>query len=332
MEPQSKRTTRAGADPRKADAHMEHAKPKLDPEAQIDHLKRKGVGFNITSEAEAMLYLADKNTFFKLISYRKLFPLRDGGARDGEYANLEFAYLQDLASVDQHMRYAFLPMTLDIEHFAKVKVVSRVGSNAGEDGYSIVADYLSHLTPAERKRRERELGMARFDPCSSDLVEKYCDDMPVWVLLELVSFGTLIDFYLFCSQRWGDQAMAEEHYLLRQVKALRNSAAHSSNMLVGLREKSTPLATSKTVSAAVARTSLGKRARSAKMRNPRLQQMATFLWAYNRFVVGDTCWENAKESMAKLKGKIGEHSEYYEKNDTIRSSFDFLEKLLDAWF
>lgn len=311
---------------------MEHAKPKLDPEAQIEHLKRKGIRFNITSESEALRYLADKNTFFKLISYRKLFPLRDGGKHNGEYANLEFAHLQDLASVDQHMRYAFLPMTLDIEHFAKVKVVNRVGSHTGEDGYSIVADYLSHLAPAERKRRERELNMARFDPCSADLAEKYRDDMPVWVLLELVSFGTLIDFYLFCSKRWDDQVMAEEHYLLRQVKALRNSAAHSSNMLVGLREKSTPLATSKTVSAAVAKAGIGKRARSAKMRNPRLQQMTTFLWAYNRLVVGDTCRENARKSMRRLKGRIGEHAEYYERNDTIRSSFDFLEKLLDAWF
>lgn len=307
-------------------------KPKLEPERQIAYLKEKGVGFTVTSETEALHYLMEKNTFFKLISYRKLFPVRRGGAHDGEYAGLEFAYLQDLASIDQHMRYAFLPMTLDIEHFAKVGVVNRVGILEGEDGYSIVEDYLASLSSSERKRRYRELDMARFDSCNASLVEKYREDMPVWVFLELVSFGTLIDFYLFCANRWSDVAMKEEHYLLRQVKSLRNSAAHSSNMLLGLGEKGTSLATSKMVSEALSQTGLGRRTRTSKMTNPRLQQVATFLYTYRRFVVGETSRINAEKSLGTLVMKIDEHENYYKNNDTIRSSFDFLKALLDAWF
>ena len=45
--------------------------------------------------------------------------------------------------------------------------------------------------------------------------------MPAWVLLELVSFGSFIDFYLFGAQRWGDSGMKEERYMLRSVKAAR---------------------------------------------------------------------------------------------------------------
>lgn len=310
---------------------MDHAKPKLEPDRQIAYLKEKGVSFTITSEAEALRYLAEKNTYFKLTSYRKLFPIRRGGPHDGEYAGLEFAYLQDLASIDQHMRYAFLPMTLDIEHFAKVKVVNRVGVLEDEDGYSIVRDYLASLPASERKRRYRELDMARFDSCNARLVEKYHSDMPVWVFLELVSFGTLIDSYLFCANRWNDMTMKEEHYLLRQVKSLRNSAAHSSNMLLGLGEKETPLATSKMVSEALSQIGLGKRARTSKMSNPRLQQIASFLFAYRCFVVGVTSKNNAKGSLDRLTAKINEHGSYYKNNDTIRSSFDFLKTLLDAW-
>ena len=44
------------------------------------------------------------------------------------------------------LRYTLLPMTLDIEHFAKVKLMREVTERADEDGYSIVADYLESLS------------------------------------------------------------------------------------------------------------------------------------------------------------------------------------------
>ena len=54
------------------------------------------------------------------------------------------------------------------------------------------------------------------------------------MFLELSSFGAFADFYLFCSERWDDPRMRDEHYLLRRVSSLRNAAAHSSAMINGL--------------------------------------------------------------------------------------------------
>lgn len=48
-------------------------KPILTIEQQIEHLKQKGVAFELCSEEEAADYLRDKCNFFKLASYRKLF-------------------------------------------------------------------------------------------------------------------------------------------------------------------------------------------------------------------------------------------------------------------
>ena len=31
--------------------------------------------------------------------------------------------------------------------------------------------------------------------------------MPIWAFLEVVTFGTLLAFYLFCSRRWDDGVM-----------------------------------------------------------------------------------------------------------------------------
>ena len=46
-------------------------KPKLSLEGQIEHLKEKGVLFNIMDEESAKEYLTQNNNYFKLTAYRK---------------------------------------------------------------------------------------------------------------------------------------------------------------------------------------------------------------------------------------------------------------------
>ena len=130
------------------DIDMRARKPKLTVDEQIEHLKSKGVTFDLCSEEDARETLSDKTYYFKLAAYRVLFDKRVGGERDGEYVGLDFGHLRDLAAIDHMFRYMLLPMTLDIEHFAKVKLMREVTERADEDGYSIVVDYL----PASRRR------------------------------------------------------------------------------------------------------------------------------------------------------------------------------------
>ena len=52
--------------------------------------------------------------------------------------------------------------------------------------------------------------------------------MPSWVFLELVPFGTLVDFIRFCGARWDDKDFEQSHYDLKKVKSVRNCAAHGS--------------------------------------------------------------------------------------------------------
>ena len=75
-------------------------------EKQIEHLKQKGVAFELCSEEEAADYLRDKCNFFKLASYRKLFSKYEGGPRDRRYVDLDFGQLRLLAALDQELRHA----------------------------------------------------------------------------------------------------------------------------------------------------------------------------------------------------------------------------------
>ena len=93
-------------------------KPILTIEQQIEHLKQKGVAFELCSEEEAADYLRDKCNFFKLASYRKLFSKYEGGPRDGRYVDLDFGQLRLLAALDQELRHALLGICLLYTSFA----------------------------------------------------------------------------------------------------------------------------------------------------------------------------------------------------------------------
>lgn len=105
-------------------ADIPSRKPILTIEQQIEHLRRKGVSFELCPEAEAARILAGQDHYFRLTAYRALFPKRVGGPRDGQYAGLDFGHLVDLAAIDRKLRGFLLPLTLDVENSAKTRRLS----------------------------------------------------------------------------------------------------------------------------------------------------------------------------------------------------------------
>lgn len=69
---------------------------------------------------------------------------------------------------------------------------------------------------------------SRVDEYAGSLIDRYRDAVPVWVLLEVVPFGAMLAFYLFCVERWEEGGESREtHYSLKDVKAVRNCASHA---------------------------------------------------------------------------------------------------------
>ena len=320
--------------------------PLLSIDEQIAQLKEKGVTFDLCSEEEAKGYLADRTYYFKIRSFRTLYDKRVGGERDGQYINLDFGPLRALASLDRDLRYALLPLTLDVEHAAKTKLIRVVTELEGEDGYGVCADYMASLNKDERNRRRGDVAMLKYDLYCRDLLLKYGKDpakMPAWVLLELFSFGSIAGFYLFCAKRWGDKAMEDEHYMLRQAQFIRNACAHSSNMVNGFRfvpevvenadeEEEEKIATNDSVGQALAKTGLSHRVRTSKMKNPRLKQIATLMYLHSRLITEGTSRRRAIADMQALKASMTKSLETLSANDIVRSSLTFLIALIDNWF
>lgn len=314
------------------DASARARKPKLTVEEQIAHLTSKGVTFELCSKEEAAECLSDKTYYFKLAAYRALFDKRVGGERDGEYVGLDFGHLRDLATIDHMLRYTLLPMTLDVEHFAKVKLVRGLAERPDEDGYSIVEDYLSSLPKNSLDIRVGEIRRLENDRYSGDLARTYDGAWPAWTFSELISFGSLIDFYRFCALRWNDKEMRKEHYLLKQVKAVRNACAHSTAVINGFAPSApSSVRTPNEVALALAEIGLNKRARHSKMSNARIQQITMTTFAYNKLVRGIHSREMCRALVDAFICRSCKHQDWYVRSDCFRSALAFLNRVFDSW-
>lgn len=151
-------------------------KRKLSYNQQIEHLKQKGVQFHKISEQDALHYLQYNTYLFKLSAYRKNYPKDITNTR---YLHLDFSNLVDLAVIDMYLRALIVKLSLNIEHFAKVKLLRQVTDNKHEDGYCIVREYLNSLDESSRHNILSELERNARSPYCKEAYAKYKDNFPV---------------------------------------------------------------------------------------------------------------------------------------------------------
>lgn len=311
-------------------------KPMLNTDSQIKHLQSKGVQFNRITVEEATAYLQENNNYFKLRAYRKNFPKHPDGALEGQYINLDFAFLKDLSIIDMRMRYTFLQMALDIEHFAKVNLL-RVIEESGEDGYTIVEEYFDSLITddaiSDGNRYNNllsELERNRKNPYCGGIIEKYDGCYPVWAFIEIISFRTLIQFYRFCSKHFDDKYLEERYYLLLTIKELRNATAHSNCLIHDMGAKDSIHKPNFSVLRALS--GISKTTRDNRLKNERMRQIITLLYAYTVFVTSKGVLKHTKDNLAALVSRMYREIDYYSDNNNISVSFDFFKKAVDILY
>lgn len=303
----------------------------------------KGVGFSIVSETDAIIYFQDRNNYLRTASYRKNYLKHTDGAKAGKYINLEFAYLKELSTVDMHLRGHLLQMCIDVEHALKVDLVSKIERDSTEDGYTIVDDFLSQYNHIKRSI-ERKAG-AIF---TGDLIAKYfvlknnaapgdppryeivSVDCPIWVLVEIITFGDLVKLYNFyCGRHPGGMKPLDEN-ILNPVRSLRNACAHNNCLLTSLAPHTGTAPNSK-ISLFVSRMSgIGDMIRRKKLKCRPLFEIVCLLYCYTR-VVSDDVRKNRLDSLkAFVDGRLVRHmGDYFAQNNQITTALFFLQKVVD---
>mgnify|MGYP002533726642 CR=1 FL=1 len=301
-------------------------KPKLSVYEQVEHLKEKGVLFNIDTPEKAIRYLSENNNFFKLTAFRKNYDKN----RYGKYVNLEFAYLRDLAVIDMRIRKCLLNMCLDVEHNTRVRIIKAIQDLPEEDGYSVVADF----TEAEGDAVASSYKDARNSPYCRDIVGKYEDEMPIWAFVEIQQFGGLCKLFKFIANRIGDKDMMIEYYMLQEIRKLRNACAHNNCIINDLRPSNDcKRKVNYGMMQALSSIGVSDGVRKRKMSNDRVRQITTLLYYYSRYINSAGLLEHQAEQLFEtFIRRPNEHADYYVQADGIAEFFRFFEKIIDKWF
>ena len=311
---------------------MEIVKPKLSLDGQIEHLKEKGVLFNIMDEAEARDYLGQHNNYFKLTAYRKNYDKHPAGENKDKYINLEFAYLVDIAVIDMQLRYRIVHMALDLEHHTKLQLLRKM-DEYNEDGYQVVQDYIDSLDEKQRKIFDSEINRNKGNIYCGDIIAKYEGAFPVWAFIEIVPFGRLVAFYGFCADRFSDKSMKDTFYRLLTCKEIRNASAHSNCILNNLKAKTAAHSTNAAVTSELMKIKgMNTNFRKNRMSNARIQQVVTLLYTHKDMVESEGIKRSESEDLKKIMERVDKKYDYYNTNPMIKGTFDFLKLVVDSWF
>lgn len=224
-------------------------KPKLTSSQLIQKMKTdKGITFNLVSEAKAQKYLFNENNYLRTASYRKNYQKYLNGQNKGKYINLDFGYLKELAEIDSLLRTKLSKACFDLEHDLKIRLLQDSETNQKDDGYKIVENFLKANPYIVGK-----LEASCTSPFTTNLLNKYFavalvynnqkkrneykitafNDCPVWVFLELITFGDFIKFYEFYYKVMHIK-MPINISILKMLKNLRNACAHNNCLIADL--------------------------------------------------------------------------------------------------
>lgn len=205
-------------------------KGRLSFDGQIDHMKNsQGISFTIDDEAKAKEFLENHNYYFRVKSYAKNYERYTGGPKANKYMQLEFAYLRELSTLDMYFRKIILKMLIDVEHFLKVRLLKDFNINQREDGYTLIAEFLS-------KNGDIALNIQKkITPGSycGKLIKKYNPHFAIWNIIEILTFGDFNRLYEFYYSKF--PPANDFSSFLWSARMLRNAVAHNNCLLNSLR-------------------------------------------------------------------------------------------------
>jgi len=288
-------------------------------------MKEAGITFDIGSEAEAKRFLESNTYYFRIKAYAKNYEKYTVPEKCGKYINLDFSYLKELSIIDTYLRRAILMMTLDIEHFLKVKMLADF-QKIDEDGYEIVKELMSMQPELEEKIKEK----SNTSTCNA-LVEKYKDKWAIWNIVEVMSLGQFSNLYRLFYQRNKFDDSYEN--MLLPVNMIRNAAAHNNCLINRLRPPySREIKPSYELKYELSQNvKLKQNISDKRLKHPAIHDFAALLYLYHR-VVPDPMKKYTYEKLDELFNKrMLKYKDYFEKNEVLKSSYNYVADIVNYY-
>ena len=312
-------------------------RPMMKISEMVPYLKEKNIKFNLVSESEAEKYLKNNNNYYNVTAYKNNFQKYQCGKLVGKYIDLDFAYLKDLSIIDYRTRIVLFKMIIDIEHYLKIRILNKVEEFEAEDGYNIVNLYLDYdyndikypkrLHESIRKKVTNEYYKKIFSKYDIDCDTKI-ENIPIWEFLEIITFGELINFFDFFTNKYN---LDDNKYIfiLREINKLRNAVAHNSCVLSELDKKDNMHRADTLVTNYLQECGIGKENRTNKLQNSRIRQITYTLYLFNQIVSSEGVKDNVRYELSKLfYGRIILNRKYYNNNGLLKSIYEYFDKII----
>lgn len=314
---------------------MLNDKRKLTIDEQIQDMDEKGVKFEIYTVEDAKRFLRNNNYYFKLKSYAKNYNMSTSTKK---YFNLDFAYLVELSKLDLYLRKIILELSLDVEHFLKVRLMNDLCNNENEDGYHIVELFLQYHPNAKTDIQNKA---NKYSFCS-DLAENHLDEyletkqLALWNAVELLSFGNFMELYEVYYQTYPSFNYTA---YLKSIKFIRNAAAHNNCILSSIRKPNSKKKFSKTKELA---TNISRAPelreisnRDGMMKNPIIHDFVALLFVYNDIMKLSATKDARNKKMNEIKkqfcdddGRFKKNKHFFDKNPYIKDAYIFVSTII----
>lgn len=303
---------------------------KLSVDEQIMDLKEKGITFNIVSEDEAKKFLRYNTYYFKIKSYARNFVKATGGPNKGKYYNVDFKHLMELSKLDAYLRKVILSMCLDIEHVLRVRLLYDISQNEEEDGFNIVRLYLKSHSEV-RVDLSNGLDKSATSDLAKAILEKDANDVPVpiWKLIETLSFGRFIELYSLYYQTYGGENYSN---YLGSLKFLRNSAAHNACLLNRIKEPYNLVRKNEAITARLGAIPGYSESYKQKMKNPVVHDFIVLLFVYFDLLNTKSNRNMRAHGLDDLENLFDKvflrEKQLFEKNDSLVYTYKFVRQMI----
>ena len=283
-----------------------------------------GIAFNLKSEEEASVFLAKHNYFFRLKQYADFGEK----TKSGKFINVDFGQMVELSTVDMFLRKLILKMTLDFEHYLKVKIINDSQENPADDGYAVVESFL------ETHNRVRHL-IENLNNSSyfynRQVFDKYKEKTSVWSIVEMLGFSDFIDFYAHYYQYFHLKCEYTPHF--DSVRRLRNAAAHNTCMISNLKPQNWFKSDIEiNFELLGANLEVGNGVISSCLKVPVLNDFAVMLSNYVKLISSPKIKEKTLEEMQEFfNGRMILHKDYFENVNEIKNAYHFAKDVLDYY-
>ena len=283
-----------------------------------------GITFKIKSEDEAKLFLAKHNYFLRLKQYAEFGET----TKSGKFTNVDFGQIVELSTIDMFFRKLILKMTLDFEHYLKVKLVNDSQENPADDGYTVVENFLKGHA---RSRAVVENYNSSSSFYNRKVFDNYQERHTVWSLSELLGFSDFIDFYSFYYRYFQLKCEYTPHF--DSVRRLRNAAAHNACMLCNLKPQNWFKADIEiNFELLGANLGIGNGVISSCLKVPVLNDFAVMLSNYTKLVSSPKVKEKTFEEMKEFfDGRMVLHKDYFENIPEIKNAYAFARSVLNYY-